>query len=126
MYLLDTDILIDIQRGHKPAIAWFAGLSEIPSIPGFVVMELIQDAQNKQKVRKALQLVAPLPIIWPTETDCARALSDFTVYHLSNKVGLIDALIAACAVGRDATLCTFNVKHYRIIPELNMEQPYSR
>jgi predicted nucleic acid-binding protein len=101
-------------------------LSEIPSIPGFVVMELIQDAQNKQQVRKALQLVAPLPVIWPTETDCARALSDFTVYHLSNKVGLIDALIAACAVGRGATLCTFNVKHYRIIPELNMEQPYSR
>jgi predicted nucleic acid-binding protein len=126
MYLLDTDILIDIQRGHAPAIAWFASLSEIPSIPGFVAMELIQDAQNKQKVRKALQLVAPLPIVWPTETDCARALSDFTVYHLSNNVGLIDALIAACAVGRNATLCTFNVKHYRVIPELNIEQPYSR
>jgi predicted nucleic acid-binding protein len=74
MYLLDTDILIDIQRGHTPAIAWFASLSEIPSIPGFVAMELIQDAQNKQKVRKALQLVALLPIVWPTETDCARAL----------------------------------------------------
>jgi predicted nucleic acid-binding protein len=126
MYLLDTDILIDIQRGHEPAIAWFASLSEIPSIPGFVVMELIQDAQNKQKVRKALQLVAPLPVVWPTETDCARALSDFTVYHLSNNVGLIDALIAACAVGRNATLCTFKAKHYRVIPELNIEQPYSR
>jgi predicted nucleic acid-binding protein len=126
MYLLDTDILIDIQRGHTPAIAWFASLSEIPSIPGFVVMELIQDAQNKQKVRQTLQLVAPLPVVWPTETDCARALSDFTVYHLSNNVGLIDALIAACAVGRNATLCTFNVKHYRIISELNIEKPYSR
>jgi predicted nucleic acid-binding protein len=126
MYLLDTDILIDIQRGHTPAIAWFASLSEIPSILGFVVMELIQDAQNRQKVRQALQLVAPLPVVWPTKTDCARALSDFTVYHLSNNVGLIDALIAACAVGRNATLCTFNVKHYRIIPELNIEQPYSR
>ncbi|MCG9890508.1 MAG: PIN domain-containing protein [Thermosynechococcaceae cyanobacterium MS004] len=126
MYLLDTDILIDIQRGHTPAIAWFASLSKIPSIPEFVVMELIQDAQNKQKVRQALQLVAPLPVVWPTETDCARALSDFTAYHLSNNVGLIDALIAACAVGRNATLCTFNVKHYQIIPELNIEQPYSR
>jgi predicted nucleic acid-binding protein len=126
MYLLDTDILIDIQRGHTPAIAWFSSLLEIPSIPGFVAMELIQNSQNKQQVRKTLQLVAPLPVIWPTETDCARALSDFTVYHLSNNVGLIDALIAACAVGRNATLCTFNVKHYRIIPELSIERPYSR
>lgn len=126
MYLLDTDVLIDIQRGHIPAIAWFAKLSEVPSVPGFVVMELIQDSQNKQQVRKVLQLVAPLPIIWPTETDCARALSDFTAYHLSYKVGLIDSLIAACAVGQGFTLCTFNTKHYRVIPALKMEQPYNR
>ncbi|PIG91219.1 PIN domain-containing protein [Gloeocapsopsis sp. IPPAS B-1203] len=112
MYLLDTDVLIDIQRGHTPAIAWFTTLLEVPSVPGFVVMELIQDAQNKQQVRKALQLVAPLPVVWPTETDCARALSDFTVYSLSHKVGLIDALIAACAIGHGFILCTFNTKHY--------------
>ena len=126
MYLVDTDVIIDVQRGFEPALAWFTSLSELPSIPGFVVMELIQDAQNKQQVRKALQLVAPLPIIWPTETDCARALSDFTAYHLSHKVGLIDALIAACAVGRNAALCTFNLKHYRVIPGLSLEQPYNR
>ncbi|PSN11221.1 VapC toxin family PIN domain ribonuclease [filamentous cyanobacterium CCT1] len=126
MYLVDTDVMIDIQRSYAPALAWFASLTELPSIPGFVVMELIQDAQNKQQVRKVLQMVAPLQIIWPAETDCARALSDFTAYHLSNKVGLIDALIAACAVGRNATLCTFNVKHYLIIPGLSLEQPYSR
>jgi predicted nucleic acid-binding protein len=126
MYLVDTDVMIDIQRSYSPALAWFASLSELPSIPGFVVMELIQDAQNKQQVRKVLQMVAPLPIVWPTETDCARALSDFTAYHLSHKIGLIDALIAACAVGRSATLCTFNVKHYQVISGLSLGQPYSR
>jgi hypothetical protein len=126
MYLVDTDVMIDIQRGYAPALAWFASLPELPNIPGFVVMELIQDAQNKQQVRKVLQMVAPLQVIWPAETDCARALSDFTAYHLSHKVGLIDALIAACAVGCGATLCTFNVKHYRVIPGLNLEQPYGR
>ena len=126
MYLLDTDIIIDIQRGYAPALAWFASLSELPTLPGFVVMELIQDAQNKQQVRKVLQLVAPLPVAWPTQDDCARALSDFAAYHLSHKVGLIDALIAACAVGQNSTLCTFNVKHYHIIPGLEIEQPYNR
>ena len=126
MYLVDTDVMIDIQRGYAPALAWFASVQALPSIPGFVVMELIQDAQNKQQVRKVLQLVAPLTIVWPTETDCSRALSDFTAYHLSHKVGLIDALIGACAVGRNATLCTFNVKHYQVISGLSLEQPYSR
>lgn len=47
MYLVDTDVIIDIQRGYEPALAWFASLSDLPSISGFAVMELIQDAQNK-------------------------------------------------------------------------------
>jgi predicted nucleic acid-binding protein len=126
MYLLDTDVLIDIQRGHAPALTWFTSLTDLPSIPGFVIMELIQDAQNSQQVRKALKLVAPLPTVWPTEPDCNRALSHFTAYHLSHSLGLIDSLIAACAVGLSATLCTFNVKHYKIVPGLTMEQPYTR
>lgn len=89
MYLVDTDVMIGIQRGYGPALAWFASILEIQSIPGFVVMELIQDAQHKQQVRKVLQLVAPLAIVWPSETDCACALSDFTAYHLSHEVGLL-------------------------------------
>lgn len=44
--LLDTDILIDIQRGVPQAIEWFRLLPEIPAIPGMVAMEIIQSAQN--------------------------------------------------------------------------------
>src|ERR1700676_2827626 len=106
MHLVDTDVLIDIQRGHAPAIALFAGLAELPAVPGFVVMELVQDARNAREVRRARKLVAPLPVVWPTEADCARALSDFTAYHRAHSLGLLDALIAASAVGRSATLYT--------------------
>jgi predicted nucleic acid-binding protein len=126
MYALDTDIVIDIQRGHPPAVAWFGALTEVPSIPGLVIMELIQDALNMRQVRRVLKLIAPLPVIWPTEADCNRALSDFTAFHLSHGLGLLDSLIGACAVGRSATLCTFNDRHYRIIPNLVTQQPYSR
>jgi predicted nucleic acid-binding protein len=126
VYLVDTDILIDVQRGHPPAVAWFAALSELPAIPGFVVMELIQDAPSAEHVRKALRLVSALPVVWPTETECGRALSDFATYHLSHGLGPLDALIAACAVGRSATLCTFNEKHYRPVVGLITERPYAR
>jgi len=126
MDLVDTDVLIDVQRGHPPALAWFGGLTDLPAVPGLVVMELIQDARNAREVRRALKLVAPLQVVWPTEADCARALSDFTAYHLSHGPGLLDALIAACAIGLSATLYTFNDKHYRVVPGLVIAQPYTR
>jgi predicted nucleic acid-binding protein len=126
MDLVDTDVLIDVQRGHPPALAWFAGLTDLPAVPGFVVMELVQDARNAREVRRALKLVAPLGIVWPTETDCARALADFTAYHLSHDLGLIDSMIAACAVGLSATLYTFNDKHYGVVPGLVTVKPYTR
>jgi predicted nucleic acid-binding protein len=126
MDLLDTDVLIDVQRGHTPALAWFAGLTVLPAVPGFVVMELVQDARNGKEVRAALQMVAPFQIVWPTQADCARALSDFATYHLSHGLGLLDALIAACAIGQSATLQTFNAKHYSAVPGLRIAKPYIR
>lgn len=126
MFLLDTDVLIDIQRHHPPAVAWFKALPTLPIIPGLVVMELVQDANNNQQLRQALRLVAPFSIVWPTELDCQRALADFTAYHLSHRLGLIDALIGACAIGLSAHLCTFNEKHYRVIAGLVTVQPYHR
>ena len=89
-------------------------------------MELVQDAQNAQQVRTTLRLIAPLPIVWPREPDCTRALTDFSVLHLSHGLGLLDALIAGTAIGRGATLCTFNTKHYRAVRGLTLLAPYKR
>ena len=124
--MLDADVLVDIQRSHPNAVAWYASLSEYPTVPGLVVMELIQDAPSRREVEQALRLVRPLPIAWPTESDCQRALADFRILNLSQNLGLIDSLIAAATIGLGATLCTFNVKHYRKITGLALEQPYER
>jgi len=126
MLLLDTDVLIDIQKGRPQALAWFANLKELPSVPGLVIMELIQGAQNSQQARQAFKLVAPLPVVWPTEIDCARALSDFSAFHLTHGLGLLDSLIAACALGHSATLCTFNSKHYKVVSGLLIQEPYDK
>jgi predicted nucleic acid-binding protein len=124
--LLDTDILIDIQRGLTSAVEWFNQLDELPAVPGFVVMELIQGANNAAQVRQILKLIAPLVVVWPTEIECNQALTNFAVYRLSHGLGLLDALIAACAVGRSATLYSMNLKHYRAVPELQVESPYTK
>jgi len=91
-----------------------------------VVMELLQDARDAHETRRSLKLVAPFAIVWPSEADCARALSDFTAYHLSHGLGLLDSLIAACAIGRSATLYTFNARHYQAVPDLVTAKPYTR
>ena len=89
-------------------------------------MELVQNATNAQQVRTTLKLISALTIVWPREPDCTRALSDFSVLHLSHGLGLLDALIAATALGRGATLCSFNVKHYRAVQGLALLAPYKR
>ena len=126
MFFVDTGLMIDIQLGHPPALAWFSALTDLPTIPGLVVMELIQDARNATEVRQALKMTAALRVVWPTETECSLALATFTSYHLSHGLGLLDSLIGACAVGQSATLWTFNTKHYQVIPGIVLAQLYTR
>ncbi len=126
MRLLDTDILIDIPRGYQPTVEWFASLDDMPGAPGFVVMKLFQDAPNAQRIREVEDLVAPLEVVWPSEVDCQRALTDFRALHLSHGLGLLDALISATAIGRHATLVTFNARHFSPVAGLMIEQPYPK
>lgn len=125
--LLDADIVIDLQHNFPPATAWFStqDLSHI-AVPGFVSMEMIQSARNAQEARSAEGILRRLNRVWPTETACDAALADFRTLHLSHGLGLVDALIGTTARELGASLCTFNVKHYRPLPGLVIEQPYER
>lgn len=126
MRLLDTDVLIDIRRGFAPAELWYASLQEMPSVPGFVVMELVIGCRDKTELVRLSTFLSGLPIIWPSKADCQRGLEHLRDYRLSHSLGLVDALIAATALGQGATLCTFNMKHFSAVPGLVTEQPYSR
>ncbi len=124
MYLLDTDVLIDVQRGYAPAAEWLYSLPQSPAVPGFVVMELVQSARNAREVERALRFVSRMPVVWPDRDSCARALTIFSTLHLSHSLGLLDSLIATTAIEIGAELCTFNVKHFRPVPGLVTIQPY--
>lgn len=123
--LADSDIMVDISRGHPPAVAWLASLGGTPlALPGLVVMELLQGCQNLAEQQRVGRLIRNFVRHWATATDCERALRDFATFRLSHGLDLIDALIGATAVGLGEPLATFNVKHYGVIAGLQTIQPY--
>lgn len=124
--ILDTDVLIDILRKHPPAVTWFVGLKTAPSVSGIAALELAFGSLNKAELARVQKFLQLFPIEWPTEQDMQRALVAYSPLKLSKSLGLLDALIAATAVGAGETLATFNVKHFRSVPGLILIQPYKR
>jgi predicted nucleic acid-binding protein len=127
MRLLDTDIIVDVMRGHVPAIQWLVSQSDRDiGIPGLVFMEVINGWRNRREIRFLRRHLSPYNLYWPTAADSDRVLATFTRFHWSHSLGILDALIAECAVGLGVPLCTFNVRHFRAVPGLVTEQPYQR
>ncbi|MFW6115610.1 MAG: PIN domain-containing protein [Chloroflexota bacterium] len=127
MILIDTDVMVDVMREYEPALTWLEALgSAAMGIPGLVAMELLQGCRDREEKQEVEALLGPYPLYWPTPADCARALDDFSSHHLSQGLGILDALIAETAVGCNAQLATFNQKHYRVVDALQMIQPYAR
>ncbi len=124
--LMDTDVLIDVERGLPNALTWIGGLLQQPSVCGFAAMELIHGSRNERERRALLRFLLPFPSVWPTEADMNRALHVYSRYRLSHNLGMIDALVAATAVGAGLDLVTFNVRHFRAVLGLTTVQPYAR
>lgn len=127
MILVDTDVMVDVMRRHGPAVAWLDSLgTEVIGIPGLVAMELLQGCRNREEQEQLERFLRPYQRYWPTQADCARAFADFAAYHLSHDLGILDALVAETAVGLSTELATFNTKHYSVVPNAQIVQPYER
>ncbi len=129
MLLLDTDVLIDVLRGHRSAVEWLSSTApetEHIGVPGLAIMELIQGCRNQLEVKRVQRFSQQFISYWPTATDCERALDTFGRLRPTHGASLIDVLIAETAIGLQAQLATFNVKHYAPISSLTTAAPYSR
>ena len=127
MILLDTDVMIDYLRGFKPARDWLdAAREQKIGLPGIVAMELLQGCQNAREQSRMEKSLSAYSIFWPDPENCERAIKNFALYRLSHQLGLLDALIAATAIGQNAELATFNKKHFGVIKELRIIHPYAR
>ncbi|HEY89186.1 MAG TPA: type II toxin-antitoxin system VapC family toxin [Thermoflexia bacterium] len=128
MLLLDSDVMIDLLRQYPPAVEWFNTLEdkEELALPGYVVMKLIQGCRNKTEQKSLKRELATYGVVWPSSTNCDKALAIFTQYRLSHNAGLLDVLIGQTAVALNTPLYTFNQKHYLFISKLQTIQPYQK
>ena len=123
--VIDSNILIDAMNGIVNAVA-FLEEQQMAKIQISIVsaMELIAGCRNKIEMielQKFFQKCTFLPV---TATISQVAFQLMESFYLSHGLTLPDALIAATAMEHDLTLYTRNTRHFRMIPELKINQPY--
>ena len=126
LILLDTDVLIQVTRRDPVAEAWFSQFPSGPPVPGIAVVELVIGSRNGVEMKRAREFVATLDVRWHTPDDNALAYDLVLKHKLSTGLGFADYLIAAQALNLNATLYTFNLKHFGAIPHLDAQAPYMR
>lgn len=123
--MLDTDILILLQRLVPEAQTWLGALTVAPTICFFAALELLFGCQNAKEKREAEALLAQFEIAYPTQNGLEMSRT-FASLKLSHGLGSFDALIAATALEHNLPLYTFNVKHFNAVPNLQVIVPYVR
>jgi predicted nucleic acid-binding protein len=127
MVVVDTDVMVDVLRGYLPAAAWLSGTeADEIVVPGFVAVELLRGCKDKSAQASVERLLRPYDLAWPSPDVCAEAYSLYSRYHLSHSLAMLDALNGLLAVDLALPICTFNEKHYAVVPRLKTRQPYPR
>lgn len=127
MNLLDTDVMIEIQKGSPNAVAWLkSAAATLVSVPATVALEMILGSRDKAELRRADHFLDGFDVLSFAKEDYEKAYAMVKLYKLTTGLGLADFLIAAQALNRQATLYTFNLKHFGAIPGLDARPPYLR
>ena len=121
--IFDTDILIWVQRGNDKA-AKLIEKDEDKYLSIQSYMELLQGARNKTHHKYVKDFISEFEfsILPLTENIGHRALIYVEEYALSSNMRAGDAIIAATAVENNMILVSSNVKHFRIVNELQIKR----
>ena len=120
--IFDTDIFIWTQRGKDKAVKLFEKEEE-KYLSVLTYMELLQNAKSKTQHKYTKDFLTTFGfIVLPlTENIGHRASIYVEEYTLSSSLGSGDAIIAATAVENNMILTSGNVKHFKVIKELQLK-----
>lgn len=120
--IYDTDILIWVQRGNEKAARLIEKDEEkYLSIQSY--MELLQGAKDKTHHKYVKDFISDFEfsILPLTENIGHRALIYVEGYALSSNMRAGDAIIAATAIENNMMLLSSNIKHFKVIKELQFK-----
>jgi len=124
--VIDTDILIDVLRGVPDAAAFIGGLQEAGEVCISIVskMELIPGCRNHQELRQLQTFLQDFTLLPMTPSIAEVACQWLETFALSHGLRMPDALIAATAAEHNSTLYTRNIRHFQMLPGLDVRRPY--
>ena len=126
-YLIDTDIIIFNLKGNPAVQEQFRAKESIPKVISVITYgELLYGAKLSNQTEKNLALIHRLPEIFPIVGVTRGVIESFVEIKRSleergNRLEDMDLLIAATAMTLNYRLVTNNVKHYRRIRGLEIE-----
>ena len=83
-------------------------------------MELIQGVHNKQEIKKVIKHINNFKRLELNQPVLDLATQLLIQYLLSHSLQLPDAIIAACALIYDIPVFTYNIKHFKYIPNIKL------
>jgi len=120
---VDTNILVDVLRGHPTARPWLQKQSVLGITP-IAWMELVEGAENRADQRSIVRLLTQFEIVYLTEADMKWAMEQLIAYELSHGVGMMDCLIASVCHRLQTPLFTHNLKHLTPLLGDLAQKPY--
>ncbi|MCD6189206.1 MAG: type II toxin-antitoxin system VapC family toxin [Thermococcus sp.] len=125
MYLIDTDIIIDILRGVRGSKEFLLDLSKEGLFLSVISMaEIFSGRETKDPVKheKILRFLSHFEVVPLTQEIAILGGAIRRDYQ----IGLADALIAATAIHNGLTVVTYNTKHFEKIEGLKILKPSYR
>ena len=134
MIILDTDILTLFAAGDARVTS--RAISEIDTVAITIInrievlrgrFDALVKAPDGQQLEKAQQRLVATErglaqfVVLPIDAGSAAHIDELRKQGKLKKIGRVDLLIASIVLAHNATLVTCNLRHFRQVPGLNVE-----
>jgi tRNA(fMet)-specific endonuclease VapC len=131
--IFDADVIIRGEKGTFDLTGWIASRADQDfEVAAITVAELwhgVERAEGNQRARRAEYLrtiLTRLPVVPYTEqTAYEHARLWAELQRAGTMIGSYDLIVAATALLRGSEVATFNQRHFRFVPGLNVIEPKS-